>query len=128
MSGKPKVLVIGMDEKNLSVIRECLSECDVATMDMEEGQDTLSIPDKVKPDLMILNGQSEKQGTLALCKGLKTNPVTADIPLVVAVDRFQATQVQYVLEEGVEKCMVKPLNVSYVKSSLRGMLENADEG
>ncbi len=128
MLRKSKVLVIGMDEKNLLVIRECLGECDVATMDMEEGQDKMSIPDKAKPDLIILNGQSEKQRSLALCKELNTNPTTASIPLVVAFDRHQATQIQYVLEAGAEKCMVKPLNVSYVKSSLRGMLENTDEG
>ena len=127
MSRKSKVLVIGMDEKNLSVIRECLSECDVATMDMEEGQDKVNIPDKAKPDLIILNGQSERQRSLALCKELKTSPTTGSILLVVVFDRHQATQIQYVLEAGAEKCMVKPLNVSYVKGNLRGMLENTDE-
>ena len=45
MSKKSRVLVIGMDEKNLLVIRECLSECDVVTIDMEEGS---TVPLRIK--------------------------------------------------------------------------------
>lgn len=41
MSNNPKVLVIGMDEKTLSVIRESLSDCNVTDMDIDEGKDTL---------------------------------------------------------------------------------------
>jgi len=35
MLNKLKVLVIGMDEKNLSAIKECLSDYDVTAMDID---------------------------------------------------------------------------------------------
>lgn len=122
MSNKSKVLVIGMDEKTLSVIRESLSDCDVTDMDIDEGKDTLNIPDQDRPDLIILNARSEKQMTLELCKGLKTNSSTADVPLLVTFDRNQVTQIQYALEVGAKKCMVKPLIPSYVKETVEDLL------
>ncbi len=70
MSNRTKVLVIGMDQKSLSAIKECLSDYDVTAIDIDEEKDRLDIPDEERPDLIILNGQSEKETTVELCKGL----------------------------------------------------------
>ena len=127
MSNKLKVLVIGMDEKNLSAIKECLSDYDVTAMDIDEGKDKVSIPDQDIPDLIILSARSEKQTTLELCKDLKTNSTTADIPLLATFDRDQVTQIQYVLEVGAEKCALKPFIPSCLEETVKNVLRDVDE-
>ena len=124
MSDKSKVLVIGMYETNLSVIKDCLSDYDVTVIDIDEEKDRLDIPDEERPDLIILNGQSEKETTVELCEGLKTNSTTADIPLLVAFDRNQVTQIQYVLQAGAKQCALKPFIPSYLKETVRELLGN----
>lgn len=124
MSNRTKILVIGMDEENPSVIKDCLSDCDVTAIDIDEEKDRLDIPDEERPDLIILNGRSEKERTLELCKGLKTNSTTADIALLAAFDRGQVTQIQYVLEAGANKCALKPFIPSCLKRTVRELLGN----
>jgi len=87
----------------------------------------VSIPDQDMPDLIILNARSEKQTTLELCKDLKTNSTTTDIPLLVTFDRDQVTQIQYVLEVGAEKCELKPFIPSYLKETVKELLNSANK-
>ena len=53
---------------------------------------------------------------------------TADVPLLVTFDRNQVTQIQYALEVGAKKCMVKPFIPSYLKETVKEIYWVLNEG
>lgn len=70
----------------------------------------------------MLNTQPEKVKTIELCKRLKDDPAAANIPLLVVLDKDRVTQIQYIFEAGVSKCMMKPFNKAYFKQAVNELI------
>lgn len=92
-----------MDEAHSRVIREhlaCWSIQEVARSDLTRsaGQNY---------DLVITSACDEKDQTVALCSWIRSLLDCSELPLLVVLDRWQATQAQYILSLDGTRCLIR---------------------
>lgn len=118
MAEKSSIILIDMDDTTTDDIENALKDWEIIKISVSELLVEKLIQEKSTLAFIMLNAQPERARTLEICKKLKGAPQIADIPLLVALDRSQASQVQYALEVGVKKCVIKPLDEKYLKKAI----------
>src|SRR4030042_780892 len=87
---KPIVLVVDDDQQNLELLQAYLEDLDIETVPAPDGIKALEIMNKKKPDLVLLDVMMPKMSGFEVCKRMKNDPRTSDIPviMVTALNEF----------------------------------------
>ena len=105
-----KILVV--DDSPL--IRELIGAC-LATDDYQnisyagDGLDALEQIDKEMPDLIILDLEMPRMDGFEVCKRLRDNPKTANIPILIQSGRDTAADITRAFDYGASDMVVKPV-------------------
>lgn len=106
-----------------------MTACDLLTLDgyeVTESDGTAGIIDDIKkqqPDLVLLDAMMRHLDSFALCRQLKENYLTANIPIVFTTltdsrnDRIKA------MEAGGSDVLVKPLNRSELSTRVKSLID-----
>jgi two-component sensor histidine kinase len=99
------VLVIDDDERNLAILSEYLKDIDLTILVAEDGESGLARAHYARPDLILLDVLLPGMDGYGICRRLKADPTTADIPIIFMtalteiefkVKGFEAGGVDYV--------------------------------
>lgn len=129
---KETVLVVE-DEKNiLELVKYNLEQAGFSVLTAMRGDSGLEAARKHKPSLLILDLMLPEIDGLEICKILKQNYKTAQIPIIMLTAKGQETDKVLGLELGADDYLVKPFSprelVARVKAVLRRSREKpADE-
>ena len=78
---------------------------------------------KVKPDLILLDIMMPRMSGFEVCRRLKADPATRDIPIIMVTALNELGDIERGVESGTDDFLTKPLNklelVTRVKSLLR---------
>ncbi len=118
---KPRLLVA---EDNLD-LRNFLTKNLRAEFDVTEVADGLSaekLAKKLRPDLILSDMMMPGQNGEELCRALKNDPSTDEIPFVLLTARGELDQKLTALNAGADDYLVKPFHVAELKARLRSQL------
>ena len=102
-----KILVVE-DEINLRrSIEEILSKEGYAVVSASDGEEALSVVERERPDLILLDLVLPKKDGFSVLKTLRENEATAKIPVVVLSNLGEMEDVGRVLELGANRYLVK---------------------
>ncbi len=118
---KQKVLIIDDLPDNLEVIGDLVSdECEVFCS--LSGCEGLELARTVQPDLILLDIMMPQMDGYEVCRVLKQDPLTSDIPVIMVTALNQAEDETRGIELGAIDYVTKPLNVPIVRARIHNHL------
>lgn len=119
-----KVLVVDDNIQNLELLQAYMEELDgVTTVAATDGVEALEKVASENPDLILLDVMMPKMSGFEVCKRLKSDPKTSNIPVVMVTALNELGDIERGVECGTDDFLTKPVNrlelVTRVKSLLR---------
>ena len=88
-----KTILIVDDSKDIAELTQRLLENrGFSVVSITEGNRTLAVSKEKKPDLILLDMLLEDKTGLEICHELKTDPVTKNIPVILATGNVQPAE------------------------------------
>jgi len=118
-----KVLVVDDNLQNLELLVAYLDAlpCEVSTA--SDGVEALEKVRQVDPDLILLDIMMPRMSGFEVCRKIKSDPETRDIPIVMVTALNELGDIERGVESGTDDFITKPVNrlelVTRVKSLLR---------
>ncbi|OGV35391.1 MAG: hypothetical protein A2020_06570 [Lentisphaerae bacterium GWF2_45_14] len=126
----PLVMIVDDVPKNIQILGNILREniqCDFSFA--QDGRQALDIISRSAPDLILLDITMPVMDGLEVCRALKKNPETADIPIIFITARVDSEDVIKGFEAGAVDYITKPFNspelLARVKTQLAIREQNA---
>lgn len=120
---KPKVLVVDDNFQNLELIMAYLEDIDCETVSATGGQEALDIVANDLPDLVLLDVMMPKISGFEVCKRIKNNPKTADIPIIMVTALSEMGDIERAINSGTDDFLSKPVNKWELLTRVKTMLK-----
>ncbi len=119
-----KILVVDDNPQNLELLVEYLQTIDdVQTPTAADGIEALEMVRQVKPDLILLDIMMPRMSGFEVCRKLKSDPATRDIPIIMVTALNELSDIERGVESGTDDFLSKPVNrlelITRVKSLLK---------
>ena len=123
-SGKaPIVLIVDDNEQNLELIQAYLEDLDCETIPAYDGQQALDVIAQNPPDLILLDIMMPKMSGFEVCKRVKNDPKTAEIPIIMVTALHEFGDIERAIEAGTDDFLSKPVNRLELTTRVRTMLK-----
>ncbi len=124
MADQKTVLVADDESMIRQLVRATLRGRPLRVLEAASGPETLALARRERPDLVLLDvGLPELDG-YAVCRALKTDPVTAGIKVVMLTARAQRHDLARGAEAGADAYVTKPFSPERLLSDLDGFLRD----
>ena len=115
---KPVILAVDDTPENLDVVKGILAT-DYTVKAAINGKMALKIAEKQPPDLILLDIIMPEMDGYEVCKQLKSNPLTREIPVIFLTAKDQTTDESKGFELGAADYMLKPVNPPILEARVR---------
>jgi len=118
----PTVLVVDDNQQNLELIQAYLEDVECETQAARDGIEALEMVAENKPDLILLDVMMPKMSGFEVCRRLKGNPQTSDIPVIMVTALNEFGDIERGLDSGTDDFVSKPINRLELLTRIRTML------
>jgi len=105
------VLVVEDNDLNLKLFNELLQANGYDTLQASDGHDAVDISRRFHPDLVLMDICLPGMSGLEATQRIKSDPETADIPVVAVTANAMKGDEQSVLEGGCDGYIAKPISI-----------------
>lgn len=120
-----KALIATDDDALTSIEHSALKQLHFEAVTVHDDGEMLHSIREEKPDLVILDAALPGAGALEVCRKLREDPDTADIPIIMLTAPGDNTQKVEALETGADDCVTKPLQVDVLVAHIRAVARRA---
>ena len=117
------ILIVDDNAQNAELLQAYLESLDCRTRIAVDGVDALEQVARQQPDLILLDIMMPRMSGFEVCRRLKSNPETKDIPIVMVTALNELADVERGVDSGADDFLSKPINklelLTRVKSVLR---------
>ncbi|MCA9967099.1 MAG: response regulator [Anaerolineales bacterium] len=107
---QPKtVLIVDDDFMTRDLLRLMLRRINITIMEAVDGLDALEKIRHQRPDLVLLDAMMPHMDGFTVCKLLRNQPKTADLPVIMLTTRADQRAIQRGLQSEVTHYMIKPI-------------------
>ena len=118
------ILVVDDNQQNLELIMAYLEDFNCTTIPAEDGQKALDILAKQQlPDLILLDVMMPKISGFEVCRKIKENPKTKDIPVIMVTALTEFGDIQRAVDSGTDDFLSKPVNKLELITRVKSMLK-----
>jgi len=117
------VLVIDDDEALMRTVRPILISRGFSVLTAVTGEDGLTVAKTQKPDIILLDVILPGMKGRDVCKAIKDDPQTKDIPVVFFTAKDSEDDIRAEMEVGAEDHITKPIDPSVLISTIDGILK-----
>ena len=115
---KPKLLIVDDQTINIQLLNQAFSgECQIFMA--TSGAKALAICAAQSPDLVLLDVMMPEMDGYEVCKRIKANPLTADIPVIFVTAHTDEASEEHGLEVGAVDFISKPINLKIVRARVK---------
>ena len=118
-----KILVVDDNEQNLELLVAYLETLECSVVTAFDGVDALEKLALETPDLILLDIMMPRMSGFEVCRKIKSDPTTRDIPVIMVTALSELTDIERGVESGTDDFITKPVNrlelITRVKSLLR---------
>ncbi|MBN2562453.1 MAG: response regulator [Phycisphaerae bacterium] len=119
------ILLVDDDPDVLLLVGARLGAVGYRVVPAADGEAALQKFAAVRPDLVVLDLGLPKKDGLEVCRTLKSDAATRDIPIVILSAKSQTTHRQAVLDCGADVYLVKPFDPQVLLGAIRDLLQGA---
>ncbi|MBK8903235.1 MAG: response regulator [Anaerolineaceae bacterium] len=116
------VLVVDDEPLTQDLLRLMLEPAGFRVTGAEHGLEALQKVQESKPDIMILDVMMPHMDGLTVCRKIRSNPQTADLPIVMLSGKTHLNAVEEGMEAGANRYLAKPMSRNDLIQSLREVL------
>ncbi len=120
---KPAVLVVDDNQQNLELLQAYLEDMDCVTVPANDGLEALEIISKNPPDLILLDIMMPKMSGFEVCKRIKNNPQTSNIPVIMVTALNEFGDIERGVDSGTDDFLSKPVNKLELITRVKTMLK-----
>jgi chemotaxis family two-component system response regulator PixH len=118
-----KILVVDDMQSELDLLSEYLKKAGYSIITASNGAEALAKASSDKPDAIVTDWMMPEMGGLDLCRQLKKNPETADIPLVACTAKNRDVDKMWAFRQGVKAYVTKPCSQEELIKALKTAME-----
>jgi DNA-binding response OmpR family regulator len=121
------ILLIDDDSENRDILKTRLERAAYQVIEAQNGEEGLALSVSSKPDLIILDVMMPKMDGWQVCRLLKSNSSTAQIPVVMLTACSKQVEELRGYESGANDFMMKPWNHDRLLEIIRKWIPGAAE-
>ena len=120
------VLVVDDEPLTQDLLRLMLEPAGFRVSGADDGFEALRLIEENKPDVMILDVMMPDMDGIEVCRTIRENAKTADLPIIMFSGKTHLNAVQEGLDAGANRYLAKPMSRMDLIQNLREVLsENA---
>ena len=119
----PLVLVVDDNQQNLELLLAYLEDMSCETVPAQDGPEALEIVAENPPDLILLDVMKPKMSGFEVCKRIKNDPKTTDIPIIMVTALNEFGDIERGIDSGTDDFISKPVNKLELTTRVRTMLK-----
>ena len=119
----PVVLVVDDNIQNLELLQAYLEDIDCRTVPARNGIDALEIIANDPPDLVLLDVMMPKMSGFEVCKRIKNDTRTIDIPVIMVTALTEFGDIERAIDSGTDDFISKPVNKLELLTRVKTMLK-----
>ncbi len=119
----PLVLVVDDNQQNLELLQAYLEDMDCQAVPARDGLEALEIVAKDPPDLILLDVMMPKMSGFEVCKRIKNDPKTSDIPVIMVTALNEFGDIERAIDSGTDDFLSKPVNKLELLTRIKTMLK-----
>ena len=120
---KSTILVVDDNSQNLELLQAYLEDLRCKVITAVDGLEAMKAVTQHNPDLILLDIMMPRMSGFEVCRRLKADPATADIPVVMVTALNELGDIERAVAVGTDDFLSKPINklelLTRVKSLLR---------
>ena len=124
--GLATVLIVDDTPANIGVIAVNLEECGYRVLVAQDGEEGLQRAEFVRPDLILLDVMMPKMDGFEVCRRLKMQVNTRDIPVIFMTARAESDDKVNGFKVGAVDYVTKPLQIDEVIARVDAQLRLSD--
>ena len=117
------VLVVDDNIQNLELILACLEDVECRTLSTTDGFEAMDLVKKDRPDLILLDVMMPKISGFEVCRRLKGDAATAEIPIIMVTALNELGDIERAIQSGTDDFISKPINKWELVTRVRTMLK-----
>ena len=117
-----RIIIIEDEADILEVLEFNLAEEGFIVMGSKLGEEGLELVRQDQPDLLLLDLMLPDLDGLDICRQLKADPATSQIPIVVVSARNRESDVALGMASGADDYITKPFNIDDLIARVRDVL------
>lgn len=122
---KPTILIVDDEPDVIEIIRFNLNGAGFEVAASENGKDALQKARRLKPDLIVLDLMLPEMDGLEVCKCLRRDPTTENIPVLMLTARAGEIDRVLGLEIGADDYVVKPFSPRELVLRIKKLLQRS---
>lgn len=119
----PIVLVVDDNQQNLELLQAYLEDMDCQTIPASDGLQAMEIVAENAPDLILLDVMMPKMSGFEVCKRIKNDPKTSDIPIIMVTALSEFGDIEHGIDSGTDDFISKPVNKLELLTRVKTMLK-----
>ena len=119
----PTVLIVDDNQQNLELLQAYLEDVDCQAVPACDGLEALEIIAKDPPDLILLDVMMPKMSGFEVCKRIKNDPKTSDIPVIMVTALNEFGDIERAIDSGTDDFLSKPVNKLELLVRIKTMLK-----
>ena len=119
----PTVLVVDDNPQNLELLLAYLEDVDCMTVSAIDGSEAIELVKKSPPDLILLDVMMPKISGFEVCRRIKGDPNTADIPIIMVTALNELGDIERAINSGTDDFLSKPVNKLELITRVKTMLK-----
>ena len=119
----PVILIVDDNEQNLELLQAYLEDVDCETIAAYDGVEALEKVAESSPDLILLDIMMPKMSGFEVCKRLKKDPKTTDIPIIMVTALNEFGDIERGIDCGTDDFLSKPVNKLELWTRVKTMLK-----
>lgn len=121
--GKPTILLIENNEELRQIISDSLKQ-EYNLWEVSSSFEAFKLLEEKEPDLVLSDIMLPELDGYSICKEIKENERTKQIPVVLLTNEGDTKGLITALLNNVDKCIVKPFDVPLLKACISNVLHN----
>jgi two-component system cell cycle response regulator len=117
------VLVVDDNPQNLELLLAYLEDLDCKTVSATQGAEAVDKAKQILPDLILLDVMMPKMSGFEVCKRLKNDPRTTDIPIIMVTALSELGDIERAIDSGTDDFLSKPVNRLELITRVKTMLK-----
>ncbi|UCG50128.1 MAG: response regulator [Phycisphaerales bacterium] len=119
----PVILVVDDNQQNLELLQAYLEDTDCRTVSARDGIEALAAVARHRPDLILLDVMMPKMSGFEVCKRVKADPQTSDIPVIMVTALNEFRDIERGIDSGTDDFISKPVNKLELLTRVKTMLK-----
>ena len=118
----PVILIVDDNIQNLELLGAYLEDLDCETIAAYDGPEALDLVSEHQPDLLLLDIMMPKMSGFEVCKRIKNDPKTCNIPVIMVTALNEFGDIERGIDSGTDDFVSKPVNKLELLARVRTML------